>query len=405
MTTRFSDISAQPLDGGLRLRFRMKVRDASREEEQAAVLGYQVLDPATGCYLQEGEHRPLPMRAASGGEEHEILLAPSLLPRGRLRVVISLLGESGWQYRQGDNYLQVDLDNRDGVLHSQSVRVSSLGRETLPRLARAVGRAFSLPVLSIARNQRLIRTMVRRDLLGRYRGSTAGVLWSILNPLLLMVTYYFVFGVVLQARFGGDPSREGFVLYFLAGMLPWLPFAEALGRAPGVLLEHGNFIKKLVFPVETLPVNLVAAGLVLQGFAVVIFLLGLVLFRGAVPVSALWIPALLVPQLLLTMGLCWLFAAMGLLFRDLAQITGYLLTLWFFLTPICYPEESLPPGVAPYMALNPFFVLVRAYRDVLLQGTAPDLTALAALTGASLAVFLGGHALFHKLRRSFADLL
>jgi lipopolysaccharide transport system permease protein len=268
-----------------------------------------------------------------------------------------------------------------------------------------VAKAFTMPAASIVRNHRLILTMVRRDLMGRYRGSTAGILWSILNPLLMMITYYFVFGVVLQARFAGDPTREGFVLYFLAGMLPWLPFSEAVGRAPAVLLEHGNFIKKLVFPIETLPANLVASGLVLQGIAIVIFLIGLLFFRGAIPLTAFWVPVLLVPQMLFTMGLCWLFSALGLLFRDLAQITGYFLTMWFFLTPICYPEEGLPAAIAPYMALNPIFTLVRAYRTVLLQGTAPDFVALAQLMVIALVTFVAGHALFHKLRRSFADLL
>src|SRR2546423_14356594 len=107
-----------------------------------------------------------------------------------------------------------------------------------------------------------MRSMVRRDILGRYRGSLGGVFWTILNPLLLMVTYFFVFGMVLKAKFGNDPSRSGFALYFLAGMLPWLAFSEAVGRAPFVLLEHRTFIKKLLFPVGTLPVNMVLAGLV-----------------------------------------------------------------------------------------------------------------------------------------------
>jgi len=247
--------------------------------------------------------------------------------------------------------------------------------------------------------------MVRRDILGRYRGSFGGVFWALLNPLLLMLTYFFVFGLVLQARFGGDPSREGFALYFLAGMLPWLPFSEAVGRAPNVLLEHGNFIKKLVFPVETLPVNLVVSALVTQFFALAIFLIGLLFFRGSIPATALWLPALLVPQLLLTLGLTWLFAALGLLFRDLAQVTGFLLTLWFFLTPICYPEESLPANAKLILALNPFFLLVRAFRDVLLGGRAPDLLQYVVLCSVGAAAFLVGYSVFHRMRRSFADLV
>ncbi len=409
MLSRLSHVETQTQDGALVVRFQLRLRHIEGEASKPAVLAYQVLDPDTGNYLQEGEHRPLdgvPERSRRTVDlPQELLLEPALLPRGRLRVVVSLLDETGWRYRQGDPYLRLDLENQGEVLQLLRAEVSSAARDLMPRLARALRRTVVLPVSSIARNQRLIRTMVRRDMMGRYRGSFAGVLWSVLNPLLLLVTYYFVFGVVLQARFGGDPSREGFVLYFLAGMLPWIPFSEALGRAPGVLLEHANFIKKLVFPVETLPVNLVAAGLVLQGFAILIFLGGLLLFRGAIPTSAIWLPILMLPQVLLTAGLAWLFAALGLIFRDLGQIIGYLLTLWFFLTPICYPEESLPAAALPYLSLNPFFWLVRGFRDVLLAGHSPEPLPLLGLIAGSLLIFFLGHGLFHRLRRGFADLL
>ena len=133
---------------------------------------------------------------------------------------------------------------------------------------RSFARALTLPLESIWRNRSLIRTLVRRDVLSRYSGSFGGAFWAVLNPLLLMLTYFFVFGMVLQSRFGDDPSRSGFALYFLAGMLPWLAFSEAAGRAPFMMVEHRNFIKKLVFPVETLPVNLVVSGLVTEFFGV-----------------------------------------------------------------------------------------------------------------------------------------
>ncbi|MCW5966593.1 MAG: ABC transporter permease, partial [Bryobacterales bacterium] len=363
MISRLSQLAADSQDGSLRVRFLVTLRHVPGAQSEDVALGYQVLDPDTGNYLQEGEHRPLPALPSVENRvvesQQELLLTPALLPRGRLRVVVSLLGSDGWRYQAGDSYLQLDLVNQGGTLELHRADVTSAARELLPRLARGIRRAITLPIASIGIHQRLVRTMVRRDLMGRYRGSFGGALWSVLNPLMLLATYYFVFGVVLQARFGGDPSREGFVLYFLAGMLPWIPFSEALGRSPGVLLEHANFIKKLVFPVETLPVNLVVAGLVLQVFAIAIFLGGLLLFRGSIPASALWLPVLIVPQVLLTTGLAWLFAALGLLFRDLSQIIGYFLTLWFFLTPICYPEESLPAAALPYISLNPFFWLVR----------------------------------------------
>lgn len=408
MLSGFSQVDAVSQNGSLSVSFLVTLRHAQGDAD-IAVLGYQVLDPDTGNYLQEGEHRPLDVHPDKANRMvqslQQLYLDPALLPRGPLRVVVSLLDANGWRYRQGDPYLRLDLNNLGTSLELKRLQVTSAAKELLPRLVRGIARAVTLPGLSIFTNRGLIRTMVRRDMMGRYRGSFGGVLWSVLNPLLLLATYYFVFGVVLQARFGGDPSREGFVLYFLAGMLPWIPFSEALGRSPGVLLEHANFIKKLVFPVETLPVNLVAAGLVLQVFAIIIFLGGLLLFRGSIPASVVWLPLLMVPQVLLTTGLAWLFAALGLLFRDLSQIIGYVLTLWFFLTPICYPEESLPAAALPYISLNPFFWLVRGFREVLLLGQAPQPAPLLGLVAVSLAVFFLGYGIFHRLRRSFADLL
>jgi len=248
--------------------------------------------------------------------------------------------------------------------------------------------------------------MVRRDILGRYRGSFGGAFWTVINPLLLMLTYFFVFGVVLRSKMSNtDPTRTGFALYFLAGMLPWLAFSEAVGRAPSVILEHRNFVKKLVFAVDTLPINLVMAGLVSEIFAIVLYLIGLWCVRGGVPATALWLPLLLVPQVLFTAGVAWFLAGLGAFFRDLGQIIGYLMTLWFFLTPICYPEAALPAQAVPLLSKNPIFVLVRGYRDIFLEGRAPVPGSLWKLWVVSLVCFILGHAWFYKLRRSFADII
>ena len=247
--------------------------------------------------------------------------------------------------------------------------------------------------------------MVRRDILGRYRGSFGGAFWTLINPLLLMLTYFFVFGVVLRSRFGQDQSRSGFALYFLAGMLPWLAFSEAAGRSPGVMLEHRNFVKKLVFAVETLPVNLVAAGLVSELFAVVLFCGFLLAVRGGVPPTVLWLPALLIPQVLFTVGVAWFLAALGVFVRDLGQVMGFVLTIWFFVTPICYPETSLPPTATVLLSKNPIYVLVRGYRAIFLENHAPALGALWKLWLVSIVVFVLGHAWFYKLRKSFADMI
>ncbi|HMD49108.1 MAG TPA: ABC transporter permease, partial [Bryobacteraceae bacterium] len=267
---------------------------------------------------------------------------------------------------------------------------------------------FSGPWRTVLQNRRLIRSMARRDILARYRGSFGDVFWTVLNPLLLMTTYFFVFGVVLRTRFGPEQSSTGFALYFLAGMLPWLAFSESAGRAPFVILEHRNFVKKLIFPLETLPVNQVVSGLITELFAAGIFLIALLVIRHSVPLAMFWLPVLLIPQLLFTLGLCWFLAALGVYFRDLGQIMGFLLTLWFFITPICYAEDHFDTLPAPLVAVlhkNPMFVLVRGYRAILLEHHAPAFLPLAKLWLLAALFCWLGYAWFFKLRKSFADFI
>jgi lipopolysaccharide transport system permease protein len=190
----------------------------------------------------------------------EIALPPE---PGDYNIYVSAMRERvAWFYDQGWPFLLIDVQRRRGG-RGKAAWAGVLRTEAslaMRRLGRGFGRALTLPIKSIWAHRGLIRTLVRRDVLSRYSGSFGGAFWAVLNPLLLMLTYFFVFGVVLKQRFGGDPSRAGFAIYFLAGMLPWLAFSEAAGRAPFVMIDHRNFIKKLVFPVETLPVNLVACG-------------------------------------------------------------------------------------------------------------------------------------------------
>jgi lipopolysaccharide transport system permease protein len=152
-------------------------------------------------------------------------------------------------------------------------------------------------------------------------------------------------------------------------------------------------------------VNLVISGAVTEGFGLLIFVVGLLAVRGSVPFSVIWLPLLIVPQILFTTGLCWILAATGVYVRDLGQIAGYVLTLWFFLTPICYPESQLPPQAIPFLRFNPLFVLVRGYRAVFLENHAPSITGVLGLWVVSLAVAVVGYAWFHRLRKSFADVI
>ncbi len=402
----FRDVQVQVRGSSLEVRVQLENRSRRSWTPETASLGWQFFDPRTNGFILEGawtrvagEVRP--------GEHASFEITISFPPEaGGYQIYVSLIEHpGGWAYSHREPFLLISAEAADGQVRVLTQEITTLRNVRLRRMRTALPKFFSGPLRTIAQNHRLIRSMARRDILARYRGSFGDVFWTVLNPLLLMVTYFFVFGVVMGSRFGADQSRTGFALYFLAGMLPWLAFSEPVGRSSQVILDHRNFVKKLIFPLETLPVNQVVAGLVTEVFAAGVFLAALLVIRGAVPATVAWLPVLLLPQLLFTLGLCWFLAALGVFMRDLGQIMGFLLTLWFFITPICYPESRLQGIELAILRKNPMFVLVRGYRSIFLEGHAPELLPLIKLWVVALVVFVLGYAWFYKLRKSFADVI
>jgi len=371
---RFSAVEAHAEGATVRLRF---------EIDQPGIIGWQLYDPSTGAFLQEGEWSELRGSAAD-------LQIPVPAEDGPYQIQVAPVADRA-------RYISIQATVESGKLEIAPPCVLDAASVRRERFLQAIPRAFVYPMRSIWSNRRLIGSMVKRDILARYRGSLGGTLWTLLNPLLLMATYFFVFGIVMKTRLAGDTSSRGFLVYFLAGMLPWLAFSEAVARSPFVILEYRSFVKKVVFPLETLPVNLVIAGL----FTELIGLAILLAVHG-VPLALVWLPALLVPQLLLTVGFCWILSAAGVFVRDLGQITGFVLTAWFFLTPICYVES---PEFEPLLRFNPILVLVRGYRAVFLENHAPSLQGLTMLWIVSAATAIVGYAWFHRLRKTFADVI
>ena len=365
-------------------------------------VGHHLFDLESGTLIVDGA-RVRPDRDIAPGETQHIALDIDLPAEdGSYQVRLSPMRENVcWYYDQGWEFLVFDATVKNGVPTVGRVRQTDREKLRRERELRGVGRAFVYPLLTIWRNRSLIRVMVRRDILGRYKGSFGGSFWAIINPLLYMATYFVVFGVIMWDH---TSSQSKFALSFLAGTLPWLPFSEAVGRAPGVILEHRNFVKKLVFAVETIPVNLVISGLVTELFAIGLFCAALLIFHHGLPLTVLWLPVLLIPQVLFTAGVSWFLAGLGAFVRDLGQVIGYVLTAWFFLTPICYPEEKLSRSI-PFLTKNPLYILVRAYRAIFLEGHPPAFQSLWKFSLLAVIVFVLGHAWFYKLRKSFADMI
>jgi lipopolysaccharide transport system permease protein len=367
-------------------------------------LGYNVFDLRTGLLVMEGEHVSFGEDIAPGATRElaaEIQLPPE---EGRYRVWIAPVKEGvSWFYDRGSEFVEVEVSSGAQGVSVGRIRKTSRAQLRLRRARSLVQRALWYPWRTLLRHRSLILSMVRREVLGRYRGSMGGALWTLLHPLFLMAAYYFVFAVVLRVRFA--PGHGGFVFYFICGMLPWLAFSEAVGRAANVVFEYSGFVKRVVFPLEILPLNLTCMGLATELFALVIFFIALAVGGVGLHWTAAYFPAILIPQLLLTAGLCWFLASLGVFLRDTGQVMGYLLTIWFFVTPICYPASSLPEQWLWLFRMNPMFTIVGAYRAILLEGVQPDWTPIANLWIVSLVAFWAGHAWFFKAKKSFADLI
>jgi lipopolysaccharide transport system permease protein len=249
----------------------------------------------------------------------------------------------------------------------------------------------------------LIQSLVARDLKARYRGSVLGFFWSFVNPLLLLSIYTFVFTQVLETPRG---DRQPYALFIFCGLLPWTWFASSLLESSTVLISGGNLIRKVLFPAEVLPIVTVFANLVH-------FCLGLLIVAAAIAyfpdvqfswAALAWLPVIVLVQLLFTLGLAFLLAALTVHFRDLRDLIGNLLTLWFWATPIIYPIEVVSERWRPLLELNPFTHLAVAYQQVLFVGEPfTQWPRLLALGGASLLVCWIGYFVFDRLRDTLAE--
>jgi lipopolysaccharide transport system permease protein len=261
-------------------------------------------------------------------------------------------------------------------------------------------------VASFWRNRSLIKAMVKREVIGRYRGSVMGILWSFFNPVLMLAVYTFVFSVVFKARWtGGSESKTEFALALFAGLMVFNLFSECLNRAPGMVLGNVNYVKKVVFPLEILPVVALGSAafhLVISLFAWLIFYL---VFFGVPPATALLFPVVLLPLIPLTLGISWFLASLGVYLRDVGQIIGILTTVLMFMSPIFYPISALPKEYQPFLLLNPMTVVIEAVRGVLIIGKVPDCGLYGIYTTFSAFVAWMGSAWFQKTRKGFADVL
>ena len=251
----------------------------------------------------------------------------------------------------------------------------------------------------------ILRTMVIKDIKTRYTGSVFGPLWLVATPLYQIILYTFIFSTILKVRFAEGSGTSSFVVYLLAGLIPWLFFSEATARGISAFIDNAQIIKKVKFPIEICVMTVLISSMVTFLIYTVIYL-AMLLFMGLLKLSMF--PLIIVPfaiQVLLIVGLSLGMGSIAVFFRDITQATGMVLNLIFFVTPIVYPSNAIPARLLWFFNINPFYFIVEIYRDILVRGRVPDAGSIIYPAVLSVVVFGAGYYVFHKTKGAFKDIL
>lgn len=262
------------------------------------------------------------------------------------------------------------------------------------------------PYRALARHFHLVVQMAKRDVIGRYRGSFIGLLWSFFNPLLMLGVYTFVFSYIFKSRWAGQADGQfEFAVILFAGLNINSFFQECAGRAPTLIIENRNFVKKIVFPLETLSWSSVGAGLFHLLISTLVLLIFAFVVRGCVPWTVVYFPIVVLAFLPFLAGMIWLLSSLGVFLRDLKHAIGIVTAMLMFLAPIFYAKEMISPPYRRLLYLNPLTTIVEASRDVLIWGRAPNWLLLGAYTLAACLFAWLSFVWFERTRKGFADVL
>ncbi|HVX86817.1 MAG TPA: ABC transporter permease [Phycisphaerae bacterium] len=307
--------------------------------------------------------------------------------------------------------------------NQEPARLPSTSPPELPDVSRAArSRPRTSPAALLATlwgHRDLIWQMARREVVGRYRGSVLGLLWSFFHPLLMLAVYTFAFAYVMKASPRGGMmmgatqpapgSRAGMFEYALlafSGLILFNLFAEVMTRAPVCILQSANYVKKVVFPLEILPFVYLVSGLIHASMSLLVLLLGQLLIVHMVPWTAVLAPLAVLPLLIFILGAGWFLASLGVYLRDVGHIMGIVTMVVMWLAPVFYPMDMLKnPLILIALRLNPLTIPMESFRDLMLYGRCPNLVWLAGYTVVACLVACGGFFFFQRTKRGFADVL
>ena len=262
-------------------------------------------------------------------------------------------------------------------------------------------------VRKLIANRNLLKNLILRDLKYRYVGSMGGFLWSVIHPVVLLISYTFVFSVVLRVKMGIETGTTNFAIFLICGYLPWMLFTDTVLRNCSVIPDNAPLITKTVIPAEVITISLTISNLVHHLIALAIFLIVLIGFYS-ISISAAWVFLYMLLLLLFAQGLGWIVATLQVFLRDTIQALQIILTLWLYFTPIfCSMNmvDHAPKAIRVVAQMNPMAIIVTGYRNSLLHIAQPSRIAIGAVMLVSMAVFMAGAFLFRRAKPGFADVL
>lgn len=259
---------------------------------------------------------------------------------------------------------------------------------------------------SIWLNWSLIKTSAKREVIGRYRGSFLGLMWSFFNPLLMLAVYTFVFSAVFKARWGtGSDSKTEFALVLFAGLIVFSIFSDCVNRAPGLILNNPNYVKKVVFPLEILPFVSLLSAFYHASISLAVWFVAYLFLEGSPHATVLYLPLIFIPYGFFIMGITWGLASLGVFLRDVSQFVSVITPVMMFMSPIFYPVSILPEAYRALLYLNPLTTVIETVRDVIYWGKHPDLSTLILYWIVSILVAWLGFTWFQRTRKGFADVI
>ena len=269
-------------------------------------------------------------------------------------------------------------------------------------MARIPGRHF---LRNLIERRALVAQLVRRDFEQRYVGSAAGWLWGVVHPLVLLLSWTYVFKVCLKMTLPPSEVTQSYTMFLFCGFLPWMLFQDTVTRSAASMVEQSNLITRTVFPSEVLPVSIFLSSLIHHLIGLALAVAAVLIVLKQVSAMILFLPIYMVFVGLLAVGVGWIVSSLHVYLRDTGQVLSVVMTLWFWITPIMISEEKIPHAFQGLVAWNPMSWIVRAYRERLLSGAWPTLREFIVLAVYSGAVFVIGGLFFRHLKRGFADVL